>query len=412
MATRQSTSEMSRPAGVIVIRVMAAVALLVFVGFFITAIIAGSLGAGLLMALPVFFGAISLFLLFARQPRWAPKLKHTVTTAAVVLFAASGYWSFHILWKYVQPTLLPKKATAIGSPWVKENNIFTDNDYNNAVVIKLADGTYRMYFHDHKDNMLTASSKDGQHFGNVTTLFQGQMPTVVQTADGRYRMYYFVNANMPPAGPRPSPSARPMPVTGCGDNCPAAKHNLVSAISSDGLHWTQEPGVRLGPSSTGYDATTMIHPTVIRLSDGSYKLYYDGEIDDAHSYSLSQHYRKILSASSKDGLTWTRDPGYRIDEKPLHTFEAYSPKAMYQDGKVILHFTTPNGIYEATSTDTLHFTISKNPVFSPGRIPMPGDDGALGSYQDAYVLPDPSAGGNRIYFWIDGKGIFYAFQKT
>ncbi len=77
---------------------------------------------------------------------------------------------------------------------------------------------------------------------------------------------------------------------------------------------------------------------------------------------------------------------------------------------VILRFTTPNGIYQASSTDTLHFTISKNPIFSPGRIPMPGDNGAAGSYQDAFVLPD--TGGNRIYFWIDGKGIFEAFQKT
>ena len=125
--------------------------------------------------------------------------------------------------------------------------------------------------------------------------------------------------------------------------------------------------------------------------------------------ALVTHYRKILSASSTDGLVWTRDPGYRIDEKPVHTWEAYSPKAMYDNGKVILHFTTPNGIYEATSTDAQNFAVGKNPIFTPGRIPMPGSQGALNSYQDAFVLPDGNI--NRIYFWINGQGIFYASQQ-
>ncbi len=382
--------------------------LVIFVGFFSAAVIAGSLGAGLLMAVPLVFGVASLCLLLATRPQRTSKLRRSVTMTALLLFAVTGYGSFHILWKYVQPTLLPKKVVAVGNPWVMEGNIFTDNDYTNPVIIKFPGGLYRMYFHDH-DNMLMASSPDGRHFSNVNKLFQGEMPTVVSLPDGRYRMYYFINANLPPAG-QAAPSPQPMPMQNCGDNCHATKHELVSAVSSDGIRWTQEQGIRLTASSGGYDASTMIHPSVVRLADGSYKLYYDGEVDDVHSYALAEHYRKILSASSPDGLTWSRDPGYRIDEKPLHTFEAYSPKAVYQSGQVILRFTTPNGIYQASSSDTLHFTLSKNPIFSPGRIPMPSDDGALGSYQDAFVLSD--TGGNRMYFWIDGKGIFSAFQKT
>jgi len=300
--------------------------------------------------------------------------------------------------------LLPKKVVAIGAPWVIQGNIFADNNYQNPVVVRLNSNIYRMYFQSPQptsvggQNIMTAVSTDGVHFSKVTNLFTGQMPAVVKLPDGQLRMYYMVSAD--PSTPAPN----------CGDSCPAIKHNLVSAISSDGLHWMQEPGIRLTTSGTGYDTSTIIHPTVILLNNGTYKLYYDGEIDSARSYSLWQHSRHILSASSTNGLNWTRDPGYRIDGATVHTYEAYSPKAVYQHGKVDLYFTTPNGIYEATSTNTLSFTVGQDPVFSPGRVPMPsGGNGTPGSYQDSFVLP--VTGGNRMYFWIQGKGIWAAFQR-
>ncbi|HSX31404.1 MAG TPA: hypothetical protein VLE99_05800 [Candidatus Saccharimonadales bacterium] len=402
MAVSTIATKSQRPLALKLLRIAAVAVAVIVLAMGVPTLLAGSLGAFLLCLPGMVLGALTLTLLF----KWPAKLWLSGVTLA--LFATTTWFAFHVLWKYVQPTVWPKHAVAIGNPWVIEGNVFTNNDYNNAVVIRLDDGSYRMYFHNRNDMMMAASA-DGKKFDEPIKLFEGEMPTVIQLPDGRLRMYYFVNVAQPQPQQSSANPGGPAPMN-CGDNCPAPKHNFVSAVSTDGMHWTQEPGIRLAASSTGYDRDTMIHPTVIRLSDGTYKLYYDGEIDDAHSYALAHHYRKILSASSTDGLTWARDPGYRIDEKPLHTWEAYSPKAMYQNGEVILRFTTPNGIYQATSTDTLHFTISKNPIFSPGRIPMPGDDGALGSYQDAYALSVP--GGQRMYFWIDGQGIFSAFQKS
>lgn len=383
-----------------IFRVLAIIALLVNCGFLTAAIVSGSLGGALLFVPAVVLGLLLVWLLICWPARWSQRFKTGGAVVLSVLFAATAWYGFHVMFKFIQPTVWPKKVVPIGKPWVIEGNVFRQNDYNNPVVIQLDDGTYRMYFHDRQD-LDTAMSTDGKHFTDVQKLFTGEMPTVIKLSDGRWRMYYFVNVG----------DSQPIMPCNQGDNCPAPKHQLVSAISEDGLHWTPEPGVRLAatPNPNGYDRDTMIHPSVIQLGDGTYKLYYDGEVKPTSSLALVTHYRKIMSASSRDGLNWTKDPGYRIDEKPVHTWEAYSPKALYKDGQVVLHFTTPNGIYEATSSDGQDFAISKNPVFSPGRIPMPDDNGAAGSYQDAYVLP--VEGGNRIYFWIAGQGIWSAFQR-
>lgn len=407
---QQAKTAPKKPIIYLIIKILTVVALIVYIGFLTATIVNESLGGMLLFIPAVLSGILLCLLLFIWPGKWSSKLKNGLMIGFMVAFAITGYYSFHVMFKFIQPTVLPKSAVNIGAPWVKGNNIFTDNNWNNMVVIKLSDNNYRMYFHD-SDNMKMAKSTDGQHFDEPTMLFKGEMPTVIQLPDGQWRMYYFVNADQPAQQQNqpPGPGQQPPPMQCNSDACPPPKHKLVSAVSTDGDTWTPEPGVRLEAANTGYERDTMIHPTVIRIGDGSYKLYYDGEVVPTSPLALAVHYRKILSASSKDGLTWTRDPGYRIDEKPVHTWEAYSPKALYENGKVVLHFTTPNGIYEATSTDTLNFTVSKNPVFTPGRIPMPGDIGAMDSYQDAYVLPDGSV--NRIYFWINGQGIFYASQQ-
>ena len=408
MATPKNVPRPKRSLALKIVWIITTIFLVIYLTFLAVGITSGNLGASLLVTPAVIFGLLAMLLLIFWPGRWGHRFKVGALSGLLVLFAITGYYSFHILFKFIQPTVLPKKVVPDGNPWVIEGNVVTQNNYNNAVVIKLDDGTYRMYLHD-SDKMLSAASSDGKKFGEFTELFQGEMPTIIKLDDGRWRMYYFVNAGQNAPQPQMQPQ-QPQPMPNGGD-MPAPKHELVSAVSSDGVQWTREDGVRLTSTPGSYDAGTMIHPSVIRLNDGTYKLYYDGEVPDTHSYALVIKFRKILSASSKDGLIWTKDPGYRIDETPVHSWEAYSPKAMYKDGKVIIHFTTPNGIYVATSTDTLNFKVSDNPVFSPGRVPMPdGNNGVTGSYQDAFVLP--VEGGNRIYFWISGKGIYSAFQKN
>lgn len=65
---------------------------------------------------------------------------------------------------------------------------------------------------------------------------------------------------------------------------------VYSAVSSDGEKWTVESGTRI---------TQAIFPSVIKLPDGQFRMYF-------------QDKQEIKSAISQDGLTWTKEEGVRI----------------------------------------------------------------------------------------------------
>jgi hypothetical protein len=91
---------------------------------------------------------------------------------------------------------------------------------------------------------------------------------VVEIGGGKYRMYY---------------SAEP--------ETPGFKGQVYSAVSSDGIKWTEESGTRM-------EWTTF--PSVIKLPDGKYRMYF-------------QNQNVIKSATSSDGISWTQEPGTRVD---------------------------------------------------------------------------------------------------
>ncbi len=91
---------------------------------------------------------------------------------------------------------------------------------------------------------------------------------IIALDDGRYRMYY---------------SAEP--------EVPGFKGQVYSAVSSDGKNWVPETGIRM---------EWAIFPSVIKLPDGKYRMYF-------------QNQGVIKSAISTDGLTWKDEPGTRID---------------------------------------------------------------------------------------------------
>jgi hypothetical protein len=106
-------------------------------------------------------------------------------------------------------------------------------------------------------------------------------PEVVGTSGGLLRMYY------------------------SGSNSAATTSgSILSAISSDGLTWTKESGVRLAPggNETGLD-TDLWGPDVRLLPNGTMRMYYVGAGGPG----------RIFSASSSNGLAWVNDPGVRID---------------------------------------------------------------------------------------------------
>ncbi|MBF8249900.1 MAG: hypothetical protein HW400_501 [Candidatus Levybacteria bacterium] len=91
---------------------------------------------------------------------------------------------------------------------------------------------------------------------------------VIDLGNGKFRLYY---------------SAEP--------ETPGFQGQVYSAISSDGINWSQETGTRI---------TLATFPSAIKLSDGKYRMYF-------------QDNRVIKSALSADGISWEREQGIRID---------------------------------------------------------------------------------------------------
>ncbi|HEY9206619.1 MAG TPA: hypothetical protein VIO58_11945 [Candidatus Methanoperedens sp.] len=87
---------------------------------------------------------------------------------------------------------------------------------------------------------------------------------IVDLGDDRYRMYYAVEPEVP-----------------------GNKLEVFSAVSSGGMEWKKEEGVRREFS---------VFPDVVKLPDGRYRMYF-------------QNQGVIKSAISSDGLSWIEEAG-------------------------------------------------------------------------------------------------------
>ena len=77
------------------------------------------------------------------------------------------------------------------------------------------------------------------------------------------------------------------------------RSDIMSAVSTDGLTFEEETGVRI-TQETELESGTVYAPEVLRLGDGTYRMYYAGWTKDPVR-------GRILSATSNDGLTWVKD---------------------------------------------------------------------------------------------------------
>lgn len=108
--------------------------------------------------------------------------------------------------------------------------------------------------------------------------------TVLRLNDGRYRL--FVSATPENKG-------------------------MVSAISTDGVHFTLESGIRVPSTATLSDGTTanLGHPEIVRLPDGRARIYMRQHPGFASNSAASGIYSLT---STDEGLTFTADPGVRL----------------------------------------------------------------------------------------------------
>lgn len=296
-----------------------------------------------------------------------------------------------------QETEQTEAKPAAAKPFQREAVVLTNDRFTNAEVIKIADNQYRMFWHQ-VNRIMSAVSADGKTFSvEDGARLTGEMPATVKLADGRWRMYYKDSSG------------------------------IKSAISSDGFSFLPEAGTRLTRGGSGAaDSGSLIHPSVVALPDGSFRMYYDGVNTTGNEQGPMNW--SIMSAHSSDGLTWQKDESVRIDvhSKELAVGEtildsAFSAHVDFKDGKYYMYFTAEtdpgelSGIWLAISTNGVDFAIEPEPVLA--RDPKLGEgenqdtnSGPKGVPQDPFVLSVP--GGDRLFYWVVNEGYLSAFRPN
>lgn len=168
--------------------------------------------------------------------------------------------------------------------------------------------------------------------------------------------------------------------------------SILSLLSSDGLIWEFEPGVRV---------TRGAFPDVLQLSDGRVRMYYEGT-------------RVIESSISNDGgLTFVKEPGIRVDRGWHGDIDpdnvAASTTIQLPDGRFRMYYRAGdeddqwmNGIktviLSATSDDGLTFTPEEGVRISPEDWidPTAPNDISYLDGPDAIITND---GRVKLYFW-------------
>lgn len=199
------------------------------------------------------------------------KAKMILTAVVILLFAGFFYGGYRIG--------LNQAVTTFPEPeevWAKEPGIRIDGATTPSVV-RLTDGTWRIYYAV-KEGIVSALSQDGvqwvkdegvrleneSHSANQARV---SGPTVFTLKDGGFRMLYE------------------------GSDAKQSSFVILSAVSTDGLAWKREKGVRLTDKNR-FDQDIAASPNVVRAVGGELFCYFgDGNT--------------IKVATSKDqGVTW------------------------------------------------------------------------------------------------------------
>lgn len=265
-------------------------------------------------------------------------------------------------------------------------------DMQNIDIVPLGGTQFRAYYMKSGQIYSAVSEDDGRSFTEEGARFAGNHFAALKLPSGQVRIYYTDFET--------------------GD--------LLSKISDDGLDFTDEEGIRLSASETG-----IVHPSIITLPDGGYRMYFDVKISENSNEGLDFG-QKMKSASSTDGLAWTLDNGVRIKLKqrglPSSADLVFSPFAVYDEesGKFKLYMTVEDnkkknqsGVYLATSKNGLRFKILPKAVLGIDpevSKPAPSEYGLTGNPQDVFIITI-SDGSKLMYVWQAEQGYILAVPE-
>jgi hypothetical protein len=199
---------------------------------------------------------------------------------------------------------------------------------------------------------------------------------VVELGNGNFRMYYSVEPEVP-----------------------GNKLEMYSSISTDGINWVKEAGIRKEFST---------FPDVIKLPDGKFRLYF-------------QNMGVIKSAISDDGLTWVDEPGVRIDKNEsgfnLENVGAQSTTQLSDGTYIMVYRGAENKPYgteklpnQTTSLD--FYAVSQDGLnFSKKGIAFDTRNNTLKGFADGAEWVKWDEEQLRVYFW-SYRGIYHVTYQN
>jgi len=132
-----------------------------------------------------------------------------------------------------------------------------------------------------------------------------------------------------------------------------------SAISDDGLTFTIEPGVRINSRDT---VLPKLSGVSVVATDTGYRAYFS----DLPIPGTGPKAHAIYSATSSDGLTWQVEPDPRIGASDISAPSAMAISAEHpfvlreKDGSYTMYFARNQSIWTATSADGLTWSNEQN----------------------------------------------------
>lgn len=245
----------------------------------------------------------------------------------------------------------------------KDKLLFTGG-YADPAFVKLADGTMVLYVNKFgqggPSKYYAYTSEDGLNWTEHASSMPQAATGRAYVTDSGVRFFY--------------PGLMPINAS----DAPAA---MFSSLATDGFNFVKESGERVQPKSGHY----LEGPTVIKLTDGTYRMYFN----ENETASKEKRISKIYGASSKDGLTFTRDENPTIESNQKdENIPADWPQALHPfvikrpSGDYLMLYNTHSKVFGAISSDGISWK----------KIGYIGIDGAD---VDGYYLAD---GTLRIYY--------------
>ena len=312
----------------------------------------------------------------------------------VVVLAAVGYAGYRIFLNKKdnsgQKTSIASNETssaeASKSKTWQKGDLAISGNYADADAVTLGDGRYRLYYSLEPEvpgfngQVYSSVSTDGNKWTKEegTRIEQATFPSVLKLSDGTYRMYY--------------------------QNAGAIK----SAVSADGLVWSAESGTRIDTGNpAGLTLTNVGAPTVAKIGD-RYVMVYFGAINEPYTAAgkvPNNETHPLLWATSQDGLTFEKK-GIALDSRN-NVFKGWmdGPELVAWDGNENrLYFWGYKGIY---------YSVLSGDKFSEPQLTFSTATGDQDFPQDPPGDPTLLKVGDNWYMYYGGhtKGIYYATFK-